>query len=277
MAARELRCGRHAFDLARPLVMGVVNVTPDSFSDGGRFLDLAQAEDHARQMIADGADLIDIGGESTRPRADPVAEADEIARVIPLTELLARDGIAVSVDTRKPGVMRAAIASGAAMINDVSALTAPGAIEVCAASDVGVCLMHMQGDPSNMQDAPVYGDVVGEVRDFLVARANACLASGIARERIVVDPGFGFGKTLAHNLALLRALPTVVATGYPVLAGLSRKSSLGTLTGRPASERLAASLAAALAAVARGAAILRVHDVRETVDALKVWQAIETR
>jgi dihydropteroate synthase len=277
MAARELRCGRHAFDLARPLIMGVINVTPDSFSDGGRFLDLAQAEDHARQMIADGADLIDIGGESTRPRADPVAEADEIARVIPLTELLARDGIAVSVDTRKPGVMRAAIAAGAAMINDVSALTAPGAIEVCAASDVGVCLMHMQGDPSNMQDAPVYGDVVGEVRGFLLARANACVAAGIARERIVVDPGFGFGKTLAHNLALLRALPTVVATGYPVLAGLSRKSSLGTLTGRPASERLAASLAAALAAVARGAAILRVHDVRETVDALKVWQAIETR
>jgi dihydropteroate synthase len=275
MAARTFRCGRHAFDLARPLVMGVVNVTPDSFSDGGRFLDLAQAEEHARQLIADGADMIDIGGESTRPRADPVAEADEIARVVPLTEILARDGIAVSVDTRKPGVMRAAIAVGAAMINDVSALTTPGAIEVCAASDVGVCLMHMQGEPSNMQEAPRYGDVVGEVSDFLVARASACVAAGIARERIVIDPGFGFGKTLAHNLALLRALPKLVATGYPVLAGLSRKSSLGTLTGRPASERLAASLAAALAAVARGAAILRVHDVRETVDALKVWQAIE--
>jgi dihydropteroate synthase len=275
MAARTFRCGRHAFDLSRPLVMGVVNVTPDSFSDGGRFLDLTQAEEHARQMIADGADLIDIGGESTRPRAEPVAEADEIARVIPLTEILARDGIAVSVDTRKPGVMRAAIAVGAAMINDVSALTAPGAIEVCAASDVGVCLMHMQGEPSNMQEAPTYGDVVGEVSDFLVARASACVAAGIARERIVIDPGFGFGKTLAHNLALLRALPKLVATGYPVLAGLSRKSSLGTLTGRPANERLAASLAAALAAIARGAAILRVHDVRETVDALKVWLAIE--
>jgi dihydropteroate synthase len=255
--------------------MGVVNVTPDSFSDGGRFFDQARAHDHARQMIADGADLIDIGGESTRPRALPVAEADEIARVVPLTEMLARDNIAVSVDTRKPAVMRAAIAAGAAMINDVSALTAPGAIEVCAASDVGVCLMHMQGDPSNMQQAPAYDDVVGEVRDFLVARAKACVDGGIARERIVLDPGFGFGKTLAHNLALLRALPALVATGYPVLAGFSRKSSLGTLTGRPVDERLAASLAAALAAVARGATILRVHDVRETVDALKVWLAIE--
>ena len=255
--------------------MGILNVTPDSFSDGGRFFDLGRAQDHARQMIADGADLVDIGGESTRPRAEPVAESDEIARIIPLTEILARDGIAVSVDTRKPAVMRAAIVAGAAMINDVSALTAPGAIDVCAASDVGVCLMHMRGEPSNMQQAPTYGDVVGEVRDFLVARASACVVVGIARERIVLDPGFGFGKTLAHNLALLRALPALVATGYPVLAGLSRKSSLGTMTGRPVEERLAASLAAALAAVARGAAVLRVHDVRETVDALKVWLAIE--
>ena len=270
-----LHCGPHRFDLSRPLVMGIVNVTPDSFSDAGRFFDLGRAQDHARQMIADGADLVDIGGESTRPRAEPVAESDEIARIIPLTEILARDGIAVSVDTRKPAVMRAAIVAGAAMINDVSALTAPGAIDVCAASDVGVCLMHMRGEPSNMQQAPTYGDVVGEVRDFLVARASACVVAGIARERIVLDPGFGFGKTLAHNLALLRALPALVATGYPVLAGLSRKSSLGTMTGRPVEERLAASLAAALAAVARGAAVLRVHDVRETVDALKVWLAIE--
>jgi dihydropteroate synthase len=255
--------------------MGVVNVTPDSFSDGGRFLDQARAHDRARQLIADGADLIDIGGESTRPHALPVAEADEIARVVPLTQTLARDNIAVSVDTRKPAVMRAAIAAGAAMINDVCALSAPGAIEACAGSDVGVCLMHMQGDPSNMQQAPAYDDVVGEVRDFLVARAKACVDDGIAPERIVLDPGFGFGKTLAHNLALLRALPALVATGYPVLAGLSRKSSLGALTGRPVDERLAASLAAALAAVARGATVLRVHDVRETVDALRVWLAIE--
>jgi len=270
-----LRCGRHAYDLARPLVMGIVNVTPDSFSDGGRYLDAARALEHARRLSGDGADLIDIGGESTRPGAMPVTEADELARVIPLVETLAAKGVAVAVDTRKPAVMRAAIAAGAAMINDVGALTAPGAMEACAAADVGVCLMHMRGDPRTMQEAPAYGDVVVEVRDFLVARARACEAAGIARERIAIDPGFGFGKTLAHNLALLRSLGTLAATGYPVLAGLSRKSSLGELTGRSVDDRLPASLAAALAAVARGAAIVRVHDVRETVDALAVWFAVE--
>ena len=270
-----LACGRHSFDLSRPLVMGVLNVTPDSFSDGGRWLDAARALDHARGMAADGADLIDVGGESTRPGAVPVTEEDELARVVGITRTLAGEGIAVSVDTRKPAVMRAAIAAGAAMINDVSALTAPGALDACAGSGVGVCLMHMRGDPASMQQAPAYADVVGEVRDFLLARADACLAAGIARERIVLDPGFGFGKTLAHNLQLLRALPELAAAGYPVMAGLSRKSSLGQITGRAAAERLPASLAAALAAVARGAAIVRVHDVRETVDALKVWRAIE--
>ena len=272
---RQLACGRHTYDLSRPLVMGILNVTPDSFSDGGRYLDAARALDHARRMVADGADLIDIGGESTRPGAVPVADDDEMARVIGLTETLADEGVAVSVDTRKPAVMRAAIAAGAAMINDVAALTAPGALDACAQGRVAVCLMHMRGDPASMQQAPAYADVVGDVRDFLLGRADACVAAGIARERIVLDPGFGFGKTLAHNLQLLRALPELAATGYPVMVGLSRKSSLGLITGRDASERMPASLAAALAAVARGASIVRVHDVRETVDALKVWRAFE--
>jgi len=275
MTPPALHCGPHRFDLTRPRVMGILNVTPDSFSDGGRFFDAARALDHARRMAADGADLIDIGGESTRPGAAPTALDDELARVIPLAATLAGEGIAVSVDTRKPEVMRAAIAAGAAMINDVGALAAPGALEACAASDAGVCLMHMRGEPGTMQQAPAYDDVVAEVRAFLLGRAKACVAAGIAPSRIVLDPGFGFGKTLAHNLTLMRALPELAAAGYPVLAGLSRKRSLGELTGRGVDERLPASLAAALAAVARGAAIVRVHDVRETVDALKVWLAVE--
>ena len=270
-----LRCGPFTFDLGRPLVMGILNVTPDSFSDGGRYIDSKHALTHARRMRDDGADLIDIGGESSRPGASPVAERDELARVMPLVETLAGEGVAVAVDTRKPAVMHAAIGAGAALINDIGALTASGAMEVCANGNVSVCLMHMQGEPRTMQAAPVYGDVVTEVRDFLVARAAACESAGIARERIVIDPGFGFGKTLAHNLALLRSIGTLAATGYPVLAGLSRKASLGEITGRTVDERLATSLAAALAAVAHGAAIVRVHDVRETVDALKMWHAVE--
>ncbi len=273
--APVFRCGRFAFDLTRPLVMGILNVTPDSFSDGGRYLDPERALTHARQMRDDGADLIDIGGESSRPGAFPVAEEDELARVLPLVATLAAEGIAIAVDTRKPAVMRAAAAAGAAMINDIGALTAPGAIEACAGADVGVCLMHMQREPQTMQAAPSYADVVAEVRDFLVMRATACVDAGIARERIALDPGFGFGKTLAHNLALLRSLGTLAATGYPVVAGLSRKASLGQITGRSVDERMPASLAAALSAVARGAAIVRVHDVRATVDALKVWDAVE--
>jgi len=270
-----LRCGPHALDLTRPRVMGILNVTPDSFSDGGRFFDRERALDHARRMLADGADLIDVGGESTRPGAAPIDEAGELARVIPVIDELAREGALVSVDTMKPAVMRAAVAAGAAMINDVNALRLPGALEAAASTDAAVCLMHMQGEPRTMQDAPQYDDVVVQVRAFLVERAQSCEAVGIARDRIVLDPGFGFGKTLAHNLALVRALPELVSTGYPVLAGLSRKSSLGAITGRPGSDRLAASLAAALAAVARGASIVRVHDVRETVDALKVWTTVE--
>ncbi len=255
--------------------MGILNVTPDSFYDGGRHFDLAQALERGRQMTADGADIIDVGGESTRPGASEVPEAEELRRVLPLIETLAADGIAVSIDTRKPAVMRAAIAAGAAMVNDVAALMAPGALEAVAATDAGVCLMHMRGEPQTMQMAPEYIDVGSEVRDFLVARARVCENAGIAHDRIVIDPGFGFGKTLAHNLELLRALPGLVATGYPVLVGLSRKSSLGKMIGRPDGDRLAASLAAALAAVARGASLVRVHDVQETVDALKVWVAIQ--
>ena len=255
--------------------MGIVNVTPNSFSDGGRYFNLPRALEHARQMIRDGADIIDIGGESTRPGAEPVSADDELARVLPLVEALAAADIAVSVDTRKPEVMRQVIAAGAAMINDVNAFRAPGALEIVAAADVGVCLMHMQGEPRTMQAAPAYGNVVSEVRDFLVERAEACVAAGIPRESVVLDPGYGFGKRLAHNLALVRDLSVFVATGYPVLMGVSRKSSLGEITGRTVDQRLAASLAAGLAAVARGARMLRVHDVRETVDALKVWNAIE--
>ena len=275
MRAAVFRCGAFALDLSRPLVMGVLNVTPDSFSDGGRFADREQALSHARRMRDDGADIIDIGGESSRPGAESVAEGVELSRVLPLVEALAAEGIPVGVDTRKPAVMQAAIAAGAAMINDIAALREPGAIEACAQGGIGVCLMHMQREPRTMQAAPAYADVVSEVRDFLLTRARVCIDAGIARECIAIDPGFGFGKTLAHNLALLRALGTLAATGYPVVAGLSRKASLGEITGRSVDERMPASLAAALCAVARGAAIVRVHDVRATVDALKVWSAVE--
>src|SRR5437762_12630149 len=226
-------------------------------------------------MIADGADVIDIGGESTRPGALPTGEADEIERVIRIVEALVRDDALISVDTMKPAVMRAAISAGASMINDVRALREPDALDIVAKSDVAVCLMHMQGEPRTMQSAPVYGDVVADVQRFLADRVVACQSAGIAAERIVVDPGFGFGKTVAHNLRLLRELSSIGSLGFPIVAGLSRKSTLGALTGRSADDRLAASIAAALSAVAHGASIIRVHDVRETVDALKVWWAIE--
>jgi dihydropteroate synthase len=255
--------------------MGILNVTPDSFSDGGLHFDPQRALDHARLMRKDGAAIIDIGGESTRPGAQPVTEADELARVIPLVAALVAEGALVSVDTMKPAVMRAAIAAGAAMVNDVRALREHGALAAVAESGAAVCLMHMQGDPRTMQADPQYEDVACEVRDFLVERALACEAAGIAHDRIVIDPGFGFGKSGAHNLALLRDLGVLAQTGYPVLAGLSRKATIGQITGRDAGERMAGSIAAALAAVARGASIVRVHDVRETVDALKIWAAVE--
>ena len=278
-ALHVLILGRYRLSLDRPLVMGVLNVTPDSFSDGGRFLDPSAALDHARKMIEEGADIIDVGAESTRPGAAPTPEREELQRVVPLVEKIAALGVPVSADTRKPAVMRAAIAAGAAMINDVSALRAPGALEAVAGAGtpVAVCLMHMQGEPATMQQSAVYGDVVYEVKQFLADCAGACEAAGIVRERIVVDPGFGFGKTVEHNLTLLRRLSEIVALGYPVVVGLSRKSTIGALTGRDAGERTAGSIAAALAAVARGAKIVRAHDVRETVDALKVWCALEDK
>jgi len=273
--AGRLACGRFLLPLERPLVMGVVNVTPDSFSDGGRHDTVDAAIAHARRLIAEGADLIDIGGESTRPGAAAVAPEEEIARVVPVLDALRDCGVPLSVDTRHPSTMRAAIEHGADMINDIAALRAPGAIDAVRDSHCAVCLMHMQGEPATMQQAPAYDEVVSEVGQFLDERVAALRAAGVAGERIVVDPGIGFGKTLRHNLLLLGALDELAAGGQPVLVGVSRKSMIGDLTGRPARQRLAGSLAAMLAAVARGAAIVRVHDVAESRDALRVWMAID--
>ncbi len=257
--------------------MGIVNVTPDSFSDGGRHFDAARAIAHGRQLVEEGADLLDIGGESSRPGAQSVSAEEELRRVLPVIEALAGVGVPLSVDTVKPEVMRRAAAAGASVINDIAALQAPGALEAAAASDAAVCLMHMQGEPRTMQADPSYGDVVAEVRDFLAARVAAAQAAGIAAERIVVDPGFGFGKRLVHNLALLRHLGQFADLGACVLAGLSRKSMLGEITGRKVSQRDTASVAAALLAARNGARILRVHDVAATKDALAVWAAVENR
>jgi dihydropteroate synthase len=277
--SKVLLCGRYCLSLDRPLVMGVLNITPDSFADGGVFLDLNDATDRVRQMLDEGADIVDIGGESTRPGAVPTPEAYELDRVIPLLENIRLScdarGVPISVDTRKPVVMRAAIAAGASMINDINALRAPGAIEALSEGSAAVCLMHMQGEPATMQQSASYDDVVADVAAFLAQRASACMAAGIDRHRIVLDPGFGFGKTVEHNLTLLRRLSEIAALGYPLLAGLSRKSTIGVLTGRNVDDRMAGSVAAALAAVARGAGIVRVHDVRETADALKVWRAVQ--
>jgi dihydropteroate synthase len=274
--ARLLRCGRFVLSLDRPLIMGVVNITPDSFSDAGRFLDPAAAIAHARKLMKEGASLIDLGAESSRPGAAAVVDAEEeLRRLLPVLQGL-RD-LPLSVDTVKPEVMRVALAEGAAMINDINALRAPGALDVVAKSDAAVCLMHMQGSPGTMQQNPSYGDVVAEVKAFLQERVDRVCAAGVALERVVVDPGFGFGKTLDHNLELLRHLRELAALGMPVLAGWSRKSSLGAITGRPAGERLAASIAAALIAAQNGAAILRVHDVAATRDALSVLAAVEEK
>lgn len=269
----KLRCRHHQIDLSTPIIMGIVNVTPDSFSDGGKFLVRDAAIAHARRLVEEGAAIIDIGGESTRPGAMPATVTEEEDRVLPVLEALVGDNIVVSIDTQKPEIMRAAIAAGASMINDVNALQAEGAIAACAASEVAVCLMHKQGTPETMQKAPHYEDVVAEVREFLLARAQVCTRAGIAQNRILIDPGFGFGKTVEHNFTLLRELQQLAALPYPVLAGFSRKSSLGAITGRAADKRLAASLATAVLAIERGAKILRVHDVAETSDVLKVWRA----
>ena len=270
-----LQAGRFNFLLERPLIMGIVNVTPDSFSDGGRFQQSQQAVAHALQLVEQGADILDVGGESTRPGAALVSEDEELRRVIPVLDALMTKGYAVSIDTRKPRVMREAIQAGASMINDVYALREPGAMEAIANSSVAVCLMHMQGQPQTMQTAPQYEDVIGEVRDFLAQRILACEQAGIGRGRLIVDPGFGFGKTLAHNLALLRGLDEIAALGVPVLVGMSRKSMLGALTGRPLEQREYAGIVAHLLAMQRGAAILRVHDVAAMKDAIAVFQAVE--
>ena len=267
-------CGRFQFDLSRPLVMGIVNVTPDSFSDGGLHLQHDAALIHAQQLIADGADIIDIGGESTRPGASPVSIQEELDRVMPIIEGLRASPVPISIDTCKPDVMQAAISAGAQMVNDINALQDAAAMKVAAESDVAVCLMHKQGNPQTMQQHPHYQDVVAEVSGFLRERIAAAQAAGIQRERIVIDPGFGFGKSLAHNLALLRELNKLTVHGVPVLAGLSRKSMLGALTGQDVTQRLAASVAAALIAVQRGANIVRVHDVRATVDAFRILSAV---
>jgi len=271
-----LHCGQFHLDLAHPKVMGIVNVTPDSFSDGGRYASSAAAIEHAQQLIADGADLLDIGGESTRPGAAEVSEQEELDRVLPVIEGLRDIAVPLSIDTCKPSVMRAAIKAGASLVNDVNALQAKDALQAVADSDAAVCLMHKQGTPQTMQQQPRYADVVAEVCGFLRERIAAAETAGIARARIVIDPGFGFGKALTHNLDLLRHLEALRALGVPVLAGLSRKSMLGALTGRAVDDRVAASVAAALLAVQRGAAIVRVHDVRETVDALKVLMAVNS-
>jgi dihydropteroate synthase len=255
--------------------MGIVNVTPDSFSDGGNHFRGEAALAHAQKLIQQGADILDIGGESTRPGALAVSVQEELDRVMPVIEGLRGAPVPLSVDTCKPEVMRAALAAGASMVNDINALQQPEALAAVVASDAAVCLMHKQGNPQTMQAQPQYQDVVAEVLQFLRARIAAVEAAGIARERIVVDPGFGFGKTLEHNLDLLRNLDAFNELGVPVLAGLSRKSMLGMITGQDVEHRVHASVAAALLAVQRGAKIVRVHDVRETVDALKVWQAVD--
>ena len=265
---------RYAIDLATPRVMGIVNLTPDSFSDGGRHAGTSAALAHCERLLKDGADILDIGGESTRPGSEPVPVDEELARVLPVLRGALALGVPVSVDTVKPEVMRAALEVGADIVNDVNGLRRPGAVEAVAAHpSCGICLMHMQGEPKSMQEHPHYDDVVADVARFLVERIATLTARGVARERLTLDPGVGFGKTVAHNFELLARQRELLALDVPLLAGWSRKSSLGAVTGRPVEQRLAASVAAALAAALQGASILRVHDVAETVDALKVWRA----
>jgi len=267
------RCGRYSFDLCRPLVMGILNVTPDSFSDGGQFLSPQKAIEQGLRLREAGADLLDIGGESTRPGAQSVSVQEELDRVMPVLDGLSTCGAALSVDTMKPAVMAEALAAGADMINDVQALTAPGALKAVAENECGICLMHMQGQPRTMQDAPQYQDVVAQVSAYLTQRWHDCRLAGIAADRIVIDPGFGFGKTLSHNQTLFKELRRLSDIA-PVLVGVSRKSMIGQITGQAVQGRLAGSLAAAMLAVQSGAAILRVHDVAETADVLKVMQTL---
>lgn len=271
-----LQCGTYQLSFARPLLMGIVNLTPDSFSGDGTGDDVAAALAHAEAQRAAGADILDLGAESTRPGAAPVPAAMEMARILPVLRVVRDWGVPISVDTSKPEVMRAALGEGAALINDIAALRAPRALETVAASAAGVCLMHMQGEPRTMQADPHYDDVVGEVQDFLAARVAACVRGGIAMNRLLVDPGFGFGKTVEHNYTLLRELRRFTTLGVPVLAGISRKSMLGAATGRAnGAARVHASVAAAVLAVERGARVVRVHDVAATRDAFAVWAAME--
>jgi len=273
---RTLDCAGRELRLDRPCIAGIINVTPDSFSDGGEHFDVAAAIAHGVRLADEGADLLDVGGESTRPGAQPISADDEIARVVPVIEALAKQTmLPISVDTSKPEVMRAAVAAGAGMINDVYALRGDGALDAAAALNVPVCLMHMQGEPRTMQQDPHYDDVVSDVRRFLAERIFACEMSGIDKKRIVADPGFGFGKTLEHNVALLAALDQFAALGVPLLVGLSRKAMIGTPTGREKhADRAVGSAAAAMIAVQKGAAIVRVHDVAATRDAIAVWAAV---
>jgi len=274
----KLACRNRVLDLTTPAVMGVLNVTPDSFSDGGRYLGCAAAVERGLRMAEEGAAIIDVGGESTRPGAALVSAAEEIDRVAPVIErLVARTAVALSVDTSKPEVMAAAVKAGAGIINDVRALRAPGALEAAAASGAAVCVMHMLGEPATMQSDPRYEDVVSEVAAFLAERVAACAAAGIERGRLCIDPGIGFGKRLQHNLALIEGLPVLAGLGFPVLVGVSRKSLIGMITGRPAEHRLAGSIALAALCVERGASIVRAHDVAETVDAVKVAAALARR
>ncbi|WP_310038219.1 dihydropteroate synthase [Paraburkholderia caribensis] len=273
-----MQCGRFTFTFERPLVMGILNVTPDSFSDGGLYAEPSKARRQAELMLAEGADIIDIGGESTRPGAPPVPLEDELDRVIPLVKELSGAGIPVSVDTYKPEVMRHALAAGADLINDIWGFRMPGAIEAVKDSQCGLCVMHMLGEPQTMQAGePAYADVVAEIRAFLDERVNTLMGAGVAKNRICVDPGFGFGKTVEHNYALLAHLPEtapIVGTPLPILAGMSRKSMLGAVVQRPPQQRVVASVAAAVCAAERGAAIIRVHDVEQTVQGLQVWAAM---
>ncbi len=273
-----MQCGRFRLtvsgDAFRPLVMGILNVTPDSFSDGGQFASLDLALSHAEQMIADGVDIIDIGGESTRPGAPPVSEAEELRRVMPVVFALRDCGKPLSVDTRRPAVMREVLAAGADMINDIEGFRDPASLAAVSDSDCAICIMHMQGEPQSMQHAPHYDDVLAEVSALLSERSARAMAAGIAAERICIDPGYGFGKTVQHNLTLLAWQSELQqAVGFPLLAGLSRKSTIGQLTGKPVERRMAGSIGAALVAAENGARIVRVHDVAETVDALIVWDA----
>lgn len=271
-----LNCGQYKLDLTRPNVMGIVNVTPDSFSDGGDFSNTEKAVQHALKLVEEGADILDIGGESTRPNATPVELQEELDRVIPVIEKLVASGtgIPVSIDTYKPQVMQAALRAGASIVNDVRALQEDGALTVVAKHDAGVCLMHMQGMPQNMQVNPSYTDVVTEVADFLLSRAAACVNAGIQKDRIMLDPGFGFGKTREHNITLVKQLQQLTALDYPLLVGLSRKSVLGQVTGNDVDARLYASIAAAVVSAMKGAKIVRVHDVKATVEAMKVVAAV---